>query len=268
MPELPEVNTIVLALNQQLAGDSVVGWNSRCEKLRKKLPDKKQADKIIDKRIQKIFRRAKSIFFEFKSDYYLHIHLGMTGFFVLAEQRKKYQKHEHLRLILKSGKILSFFDPRKFGVIEILDQLPEKVPEPFKNSLTVEHLIALCTRSNRPVKSLIMDQKKIAGLGNIYANEALFRAGINPKTPASDLSSEQIARMYSSILYVIDKAVKSGLKSLKPDYKINRNTAHFQIETLVYDQKGKLCPECKEEKIKKNTVGGRGTFYCPYCQPI
>ncbi|MGM0601139.1 MAG: Fpg/Nei family DNA glycosylase, partial [Candidatus Rifleibacteriota bacterium] len=241
MPELPEVNTIVLALDQQLAGDSVVGWNSRCEKLRKKLPDKKQADKIIDKRIRTIFRRAKSIFFEFTEGSYLHIHLGMTGFFVLSERRKKYEKHEHLRLTLKSGRILSFFDPRKFGVVEIIGELPKKVVEPFESSLTIKHFISLCRKSNRAIKNLIMDQKKIAGLGNIYANEALFNAKINPNSSASDLNLTQVRRLYKAMLLVIDKAVKAGQKSLMPDYKINRDTTHFEIETNVYGQKGEIC---------------------------
>jgi formamidopyrimidine-DNA glycosylase len=268
MPELPEVNTVVLALAHHFAGDEVIGWRPCCKKLRKELPDKMQTEKILGKTIKRIFRRAKSIYFEFTGKYYLHIHLGMTGFFALTKQIKKYEKHEHLRLILKSGKILSFFDPRKFGVIEILAQLPKEVPEPFATSLTFEHLAALCNKSNRSVKSLIMDQKKIAGLGNIYANEALFKAGIHPQTPASELGSKQIGKMYNSILQVIDQAIKSGLKSLKPDYKINRNTAHFEIETLVYGQTGELCPKCKADKIKKIIVGGRGTFYCPVCQPL
>ena len=267
MPELPEVNTVVAALDYHIAGDEVVSWKPSCKKLRKELPTEKQATGILKQKIKRIFRIAKSIFFEFTGKYYLHVHLGMTGFFALSEQRKKYEKHEHLRLILKSGKILSFFDPRKFGVIEIVDRLPEKVPEPFSKSLTLEYMTALCNKSNRPVKSLIMDQKKIAGLGNIYANEALFKAGVNPQTAASYLNSQQVARLYHSILLVIDKAIKSGLKSLKPDYKIDRNTAHFEIETLVYGQKGELCSKCKSAKIKKIIVGGRGTFYCPVCQP-
>ncbi len=266
MPELPEVNTLCLALNHQLKGDAIIAWQRFSPKLRKPLPDSSAARSLFKLPIVRVFRQAKSIFFDLATDRFLHIHLGMTGFFTLECETLGAEMHKHLQLQLKSGRCLSYHDSRRFGVIEIVESLPKKVPEPFSGDLTVEWLKKSCESTDRPVKCLIMDQKVIAGLGNIYANEALFRAGIRPDRPANSLASAQVKKLTHEIITVVENAVNAGIASLQPDFGVDSETTHFDIETLVYGLHGQNCPVCRRYQLQKMTLSGRSSFFCPGCQ--
>jgi formamidopyrimidine-DNA glycosylase len=266
MPELPEVNTLARALDHQLKGDSIISWQPLAPKLRKPLPDTQSAEVILEQPIRRVFRQAKSIFFEFATGHYLHVHLGMTGYFRLMNDNSDPDKHRHLVIELLSGRTLSYFDPRKFGVVEILHRLPDKVPEPFKDDLSIEYIRLACQKSRRAIKTMIMDQSIIAGLGNIYAGEALFKAGIMPDRPASELSKAEVTRLYNAMLEVIDSAVTAGLKSLLPNFYIDEETTHFEIDTSVYQKAGLLCCQCRKQSIEKIDIGGRSSFYCRNCQ--
>lgn len=268
MPELPEVNTLSAALNHHLCGDSFAAWQSHSTHLRKPIPDFKAAKTILNKPVQRVFRQAKSIFFDFGSKLFLHVHLGMTGYFELFGNKNAsaLNKHEHLRLELSSGRVLSYFDPRKFGLIELLTVLPLSAPEPFNASFALDYLQLVCSKSRRQIKTLIMDQKVVSGIGNIYANEALHLARIAPERISSQISNEELKRLRESIILVIGKAVASGLRSLEPEYRVNSTTTHFPIETNVYGRLGEYCATCKKTQILRVIVGGRSSFFCPICQ--
>lgn len=266
MPELPEVNTVTLALKHHLQGDKICEWQRLSPKLRRPLPDAHEVAGLLQQKIVKVFRQAKSIFFAFGNGQYLHFHLGMTGFFSLSEKNMAPVKHEHLRVFLESGRCLSFHDARRFGVVELLSALPKPVPEPLKNDLTLDCLKKILRKGKRPIKTTIMDQSLIAGVGNIYASEALFAARILPDRPSSSLTANEVKRLHQALLKVIGRSIESGLQSLLPNFTLDRHTAHFDIETLVYGQAGTTCPQCGKAIIENLCLAGRSSFFCPNCQ--
>lgn len=266
MPELPEVNTLVLALEKHLIGDSICEWQSYSPRLRRPVPACSVAEEIINQPIISIKRIAKSIYFDFGRSVYLHVHLGMTGSFLLQSTEAAKEKHEHLRIVLKSGKILSYIDPRRFGVIELVC-LPEKnVCEPTERSLTSSFLKKQCSGSEKSIKSLIMDQSVIAGIGNIYASESLLEAGILPFREAGSLSDAEHKKLAASIVKVIKRAVRAGAESLKPEYRIDSQTTHFEIDVKAYGREGQLCGKCHQGLIMNARIAGRSSFFCPICQ--
>ncbi len=266
MPELPEVNTLALALDHHFRGDTIVGWQIFCKKLRRPLPSQHQAKAVINKKIVRIFRRAKSIYFAIADGPFLHVHLGMTGYFKMYNASAGKGKHEHLHIRLKSEKILGFFDPRKFAVVELLSSIPVTVIEPVPNSMSVDYLKKICQKTTRPIKNLLMDQGKIAGIGNIYASESLFKSGILPDRPACSLSKTEVSKLYKEIISVIKASLKSGIASLQPDYEINEETTHFPIQTLVYGRHGQKCCRCPDGIIERMVLAGRSSFFCACCQ--
>lgn len=266
MPELPEVHTVAVALNHHLQGDKILDWQRLSPKLRRPLPGISEVKRLIQMPIVRVFRQAKSIFFDFGFNEYLHFHLGMTGYFKFMQKPRQKQKHEHLRIMLASGRVLAFIDSRRFGVVEVVRALPERVPEPFKNDLTLKYLKQICQNSNRQIKVLIMDQAMIAGVGNIYASESLFKAGIMPDRPAASLKQTELQKLYRAMLEVIGKSVDAGLKSLLPDFSLDHDTGHFDIETLVYGQEHSICSKCGKAEIENSRLSGRSSFFCPICQ--
>jgi formamidopyrimidine-DNA glycosylase len=266
MPELPEVNTVVLALDHHFRGDAIVQWRKLSPKLRRPVPDADLLQAFFGAKIEQVFRQAKSIYFSFAVPGFLHFHLGMTGFFTLDEKAEMHEKHCHLQIVMKSQRVLNFHDPRRFGVVELLEELPEKVPEPFLKQLSLPFLRRVVSHSSRPIKLLIMDQAIIAGVGNIYASEALFAAGIRPDRPADSLALSDITNLRRALCGVIKKSIESGQQSLRPNYPINAETAHFDIETRVYGRDGQLCPKCGKHTIEKIILGGRSSFFCGICQ--
>lgn len=270
MPELPEVNAVAQLLNQTVVDDEIADIQIYCEKLRYLLPTKQEFSAIINKKIRAVTRAGKIILFDCGGDQYLLAHLGMTGAFVLRAGNDEAQtklKHEHVKLSLSSGRCLSFVDPRKFGYL-IIDTKPEQLaPEPVKEQLSKVYLSKLCQATGRPIKLLILDQKNIAGLGNIYANEALFVAGIHPSRPALSLSKIEISRLHKAILKTIEKAMTKGLNRIRQRPLVDTETIHFPINPMVYGEDGQACKKCKA-LIKKIMLSGRGTFFCPYCQKL
>lgn len=266
MPELPEVNTLALALDHHLTGDMFVEWQQYTVKLRRPLPGEEKVELLLNRPVKSVQRVAKSIFVDFGISEFLHVHLGMTGAFVLQSATVPRQKHEHLRVRLKSGKALSYVDSRRFGVVEIVPFPDILVCEPFSNSLTVGYLREKCSGSKQSIKALIMDQSVIAGIGNIYASEALLEAGILPFREAASLSEVEHKKLVSAIFRVIKKAVKAGSDSLQPEFRIDFQTTHFDIEVNAYGREAELCGKCRRGLIMNARIGGRSSFYCPVCQ--
>jgi formamidopyrimidine-DNA glycosylase len=266
MPELPEVNTLAIALEKRLRGDGIAEWQRISPRLRQPIPDADAVQKLIGKRIIAVRRVAKSIYFDFGNTDFLRIHLGMTGYFLLSDKLPVDVKHAHLRILMVSGRILTFCDPRRFGAIEIVAFPGQKVVEPFAGELTANYLTAVCANRSCSIKSLLMDQQIIAGLGNIYASEALFKAGVRPDRAAGSLKPREIKTITRACIEVIDDALSAGINSLSQQPEINRDTTHFEIDTRVYDQQGTKCRQCRRDTIEMIRISGRSSYYCPACQ--
>ncbi len=267
MPELPEVQAVASAMNRLLAGDAIAGWLPFSRKLRRELPTAAAAAQLLGKPLLEVKRFAKSLYFDFGRKRFLHAHLGMTGHFVLAESQAGRLDHEHLRLELASGRILSFCDPRRFGVIEICSLPAKRVIEPFAGELTVEYLANFCSNSRRSIKSLIMDQSIIAGPGNIYASEALFLAGVRPDRQAENLSEDEVQAVVDGLIAAVGAAIASADEQMRCNGPaMNAETTHFPIITNVYGRAGDMCIRCGCAAIVCLKIAGRSSFFCPVCQ--
>ena len=265
MPELPEVNTLAAALTRRLCGDSIIAWQRLSPKLRRPIPDSTEAEELTGRKIVEIRRIAKNIFFDFAGNRLLKVHLGMTGYFCLTPEPVEL-KHAHLRLQLASGWFLTYCDPRRFGSIEITGWPDKTVTKPFYGELTPAYLATACKDRAGSIKALIMDQQIVAGLGNIYASEALFKAGIKPDRVAGSLKPAELKKLAVACIAVIDAAIRAGIASLGDRPEINRDTTHFAIETCVYDQQNQICQKCHKGRIAMVRISGRSSCFCPICQ--
>jgi len=273
MPELPEVETIAKQLNQVLKGKVI----KEIEVLREKSfkGDKK---KILGKKIRRARRRAKMVIVEFEgSDESLMIHLKMTGQ-LLYEKNFQFSKsnfqNKYTRVIIKLNKgALVFNDLRVFGWIKVMGkrelegEMGKFGIDVTDKEFTVGYLKKALGGSRRAIKLVLLDQKKMAGIGNIYASEILFCAGVIPKFEAQNLKQIQINKLYKCIKRIINKAIKYGGTTAGDDMYVNARgeAGRYQKHRLVYDRAGQSCLRCKT-KIKKIKLGGRGTYFCPRCQ--
>ncbi|MEM2933158.1 MAG: bifunctional DNA-formamidopyrimidine glycosylase/DNA-(apurinic or apyrimidinic site) lyase [Candidatus Pacearchaeota archaeon] len=259
MPELPEVETIKNYLEKFLLGKKIVGFRN----LNKKQV-KIKAKEIIGEKISNIERKGKILILTLTNNKKVYIHLKMTGQLIFQHELKPIK---FTRAIFQfSRAYLLFNDARKFGWIKFQSEEIKKLGiEPFNQAFNLQNLQKIFRASKRPIKRVLMDQKKIAGIGNIYANEALFLAKINPLKPASALTNEEIRELRNSILEVLKKALKYEGTSLRFYLKPDQTNGRYQEKFLVYQKEGENCYYC-HDKIKKIFLDGRSTFYCPSCQ--
>ncbi|MCX6762820.1 MAG: bifunctional DNA-formamidopyrimidine glycosylase/DNA-(apurinic or apyrimidinic site) lyase [Candidatus Moranbacteria bacterium] len=282
MPELPEVQTIIDDLNRKIKGDTIVGFWSDWEKT-VRMPVEKFEKEIKNKKILSASRIGKNIFINLSGGKTIYIHLKMTGHLLVKSKIQKLEQPDyfsdkvnqyiHHVFYLKSGRTLEFSDLRKFGkiILEDTDKV-KKISEikslgadAMSREFTFEKLDGILDKRKTVIKLLIMDQSKIAGIGNIYASEILHEAGILPTRPADKISQEERKKLYSAIKKTLEKGIKLRGTS-DSDY---RDTAgapgSFQKVLKVYRRAGKKCPKCGTiiERIK---LGQRGTFFCPVCQ--
>ncbi|HBB37379.1 MAG TPA: hypothetical protein DEB07_05840 [Candidatus Moranbacteria bacterium] len=286
MPELPEVQTIVDDLNQKIKGDTVIGFWSDWKKS-VKMPLDKFKKGIKDREILAAKRVGKNIFIDLSGGKTIYIHLKMTGHLLVkrktqSSKRKvkekdyfdeKVNQYIHHVFFLKSGRTLEFSDLRKFGKIILADT--DKIDEikeigslgvdAMSQGFTLNKLDEILDNRKTKIKMLLMDQSKIAGIGNIYVSEILFEAGILPSRPADTLSGEERRKLYNAIKKILKKATKLRGTS-DSDY---RDTAgapgKFQEVLKVYRRAGKRCSRC-DTIVLREKMGQRGTFFCPACQ--
>ena len=268
MPELPEVETTVRAINKfenQVLKRLVVHNRNLRWKVEKNIESKFKLQEI-----KKISRRAKYIIIYFK-DFSMMIHLGMSGKLRIQKTKDNYfKKHDHVELIFSNEKII-FNDPRRFGSLHYAKNYEEHSLikclgiEPLSKSFNKKYLKSLCVKSNLCIKKLIMDQKKIVGVGNIYACESLFIAKINPEKISNTLSINDCERLTKAIKKILLYAIKEGGTTLKDFYSADGSEGYFNLKLSVYGRNEKLCKKCKSE-IKKVNIGQRATFYCMNCQ--
>ena len=268
MPELPEVETTVRAINgfENSTLEKVVIHNRN---LRWKV-DKELETLVANKKIYKISRRAKYIII--KLDVYsLMLHLGMSGKLRIQNNKDNFfKKHDHVEFIFKDKKII-FNDVRRFGSLHITKNISEHPLisnlgiEPLSRNFNKDYLHAICANSKLNIKKLLMDQKKIVGVGNIYASESLFLASVNPLRPAMSLNISECDEIIKAIKKVLKKAIKMGGTTLKDFYSADGSEGYFKLKLNVYGLDNEPCKKCKHE-IKKIVVGQRSTFFCEICQ--
>lgn len=272
MPELPEVETVVAALRAHLPGKRVTGVAVRCEKLRRPIPVK-ALQNLADKTISEVRRRAKYLLIDLNDGPTLVIHLGMTGTLRLAANGESAGRHDHLDLQLDNGECLRFRDPRKFGLVMVvkpneqgeIKELGELAPEPLNKDFTADYFYHLSRKRTTPVKNFIMDQRRVVGVGNIYASETLFRARIRPTIAVGKLGKKRCRQLVNVIKEVLTEAIATGGTTISDFYGVDGSEGAFARELQVYGRTGKPCVAC-HQPIEKLTLGGRSTFYCPQCQ--
>lgn len=273
MPELPEVETVRRTLEQLVCQKKIqdvsVGWPKMI-----KQPDEVQQfqDALIGQVIEDIGRRGKFLII-YTTDYALVSHLRMEGRYGLFQPNEEIDKHTHVIFTFTDGTQLRYRDVRKFGTMHLFKKgeefeslpLSQLGPEPFSEEFTIERLKRMLSKTNRSIKTVLLDQKVVVGLGNIYVDEALFKAGIHPERSADSLSRKELQKLHHEIIHTLREAVDKGGSTVRSYVNSQGQIGMFQLELYVYGRKGEECKNCSTV-LERTVVGGRGTVFCPKCQ--
>lgn len=266
MPELPEVEVTRLRLERELAGKRVEGGEIRAPKLRLPIPPDLPA-LLAGVTVHAVTRRGKYLLFDCGKGT-LIVHLGMTGFLRVAPVGAPPGKHDHLELFFEGGRVLRFHDPRKFGTVVWTegDPLQHRLlagigPEPLAGGFNGEYLHRITRRRKVAIKQLIMNSSVVAGIGNIYANEALFRACIRPDRPACSLSVAETDRLVAMIREVLEESVEAGSTFRVAEETVSYHPLNFN----VYGRRRSTCLRCSCQ-LQESRLGNRSTVWCPRCQ--
>ena len=267
MPELPEVETVLRTIAPHVVGRRVLGVEVSERRLRQPIPSGFESE-LHGEQIVGARRRAMYLIFELGSGRTWVVHLGMSGRLVVGNPPEGLD-HVHVRIRLERGVSLYFRDPRRFGLMRIDASEPELGvlgPEPLGQAFAAEYLWEQIRRHRRvAIKSLLMDQRVVVGVGNIYANEALFEAGVRPARRAGRLRRTGVDRLVARVRSVLLRAIEHRGSSLLDYRDADGNVGEFQNGLGVYDRAGDPCRACGTA-IRRTLVGGRGTFWCPACQ--
>ena len=269
MPELPEVETTRRGLAPHLIGRKVVALDIRQPRLRWPIP-RTLRTKLPGQRIDDIERRAKYLLVHTKAGSAL-LHLGMSGSLRVLPASTPVGAHDHVDWKLDSGRVLRFTDPRRFGsqlwqpLGKVHPLLADLGPEPLGEDFDGDHLWQRSRRRSAAVKVFLMDQAIVVGVGNIYASEALFAAGVHPKRAAGSISRERYARIATEIKRILNYAITRGGTTLRDFINPDSEPGYFEQELFVYGREGQPCKVCGTP-IRAITLGQRTTFYCPRCQ--
>lgn len=270
MPELPEVEITRQGILPYVKGKKVTRIIVRNRRLRWPLPHSLNKE-LPEQIITDVQRRAKYLLFTAGTGTML-IHLGMSGSLSIVSNKVPAKKHDHMDIYFNNRKILRFNDPRRFGSVLWTRRPPEQHrllkflgPEPLSEAFHAEYLYRLSRKRKVAIKNLIMNSRVVVGVGNIYASEALFLAGINPKRTAAAISMARCGRLVGAIQSVLESALKSGGSTLKNFVAPNGQAGYFQHHFQVYGKAGQPCVQCGEP-IKQVTIGQRSTCYCTHCQ--
>jgi formamidopyrimidine-DNA glycosylase len=269
MPELPEVETIARGVDERLRGDRIENtWFSEKPEPFKS-PPAFMAKKLPRRRIDRVYRVGKHIVFDLQ-DFQWIVHLGMTGRLLVAEPETPIPMHTHGILYLASGRELRFVDPRRFGRLQLHGPISHKTTgftgtgrEPL--NISKDEFAALFRNRRTSIKAALLNQKLLHGVGNIYADESLFRAGIRPRRMASRLKRAELDRLHQALQSVLREAISLGGSSVSDYVDAAGAEGFFQLEHRVYLRTGQPCLVCASP-IRRLIVGGRGTHYCPLCQ--
>jgi len=273
MPELPEVEHVVRALRPVVVGRRILAAELNLKRISPEISRPAFARQLKDLRINAVGRRGKYILFELDSGALLTTHLRMTGKFVSLRTDDELPPYAHVVFYLDDDHRLVFCDMRQFGRMRIVSnsrKLPKELlalaPEPLSDEFTEEYFFQTLRKSRRTLKTLLLDQTRVLGLGNIYAVEALFLAGIHPLKQAHTLSKPRARKLYQAIKTILQEAIDSG-STLRIDLSDGESSYIGSSERFwrVYEREGEPCVKCGT-KIRRIAHGGRSTYFCPRCQ--
>lgn len=285
MPELPEVETVMRGLRVRLEGRRLVKVTQRRPNLRFPFPEN-FADRLTGRRVESLSRRAKYILMQLDDGQVLLCHLGMSGRMIIlqADELKKdatpWAAHDHVIFETDQGDEVRFNDARRFGVMDLIDgdKLEEHKllaglgPEPLGNAFNGPELARRLEGKRSPIKAALLDQKVVAGLGNIYVCEALYIAGLSPKRQAYTVQGQRAEKLVAAVRDVLGRAIEAGGSSLRDYVQADGELGYFQHDWAVYGREGEACRRCGETEsdppvlIRRIVQSNRSTFYCTGCQ--
>lgn len=277
MPELPEVETIARGLAKRVTGDRVesVWLGQKKETLKSPAPE--IAATLEQSRIATIRRMGKHIVFDLETNHAARaarpaqakaqwiVHLGMTGRLQVCEPQAEIEKHTHAILKLASGRELRFVDPRRFGRLSVAKAGDFNAGGIEPLEIDLERFVGLFRARKTPIKSALLNQKLLRGVGNIYADESLFRSGIRPRRRAAAIHREQLGKLFVAVQEVLKEAIALGGSSISDYVDPDGKEGFFQLQHRVYGREGEPCLKCKTP-IKRVVIAGRSSHYCPKCQ--
>src|SRR5258707_5679196 len=269
MPELPEVETIANGLQKRVCGDRIesVWLGSKPEPLKSSAAEIARA--LEGARVEQVRRVGKHIVFDLQGEESAErrqwiVHLGMTGKMLVTTAETELAKHTHLVARLASGRELRFVDPRRFGRLEVRGgSFRGRGVEPLQ--ISHDDFARLFHRRAAPIKALLLNQTLLHGVGNIYADESLFRAGVRPRRRSNSLTRAELKKLHAAVREVLKEAIAAGGSSVSDYVDADCEAGFFQLQHRAYGREGRPCLVCKT-RIKKIIVAGRGTHYCPKCQ--
>jgi len=273
MPELPEVESLRLALRPLLVNRLLEAVEVRQENLRYPVDGRRLQQALPGRRIIRLRRRGKYLLFDLDDGPTLLVHLGMSGRLELVPAERPFARHDHVVFGLQKGLQLRFNDARRFGVIEVVPAggesrhrlLAHLGVEPLAKEFSAAYLRALARGRRCPVKTFIMDARHVVGVGNIYACEALFMAGIHPGRAAGRISQARWQELAAAVRRVLRAAIRKGGTTLRDYLNIAGEPGGYRRRLRVYGRQDEPCRRCRRP-IKRTVLSGRGTFYCPGCQ--
>lgn len=270
MPELPEVETVRRGLARCMTGRRIMRAELRRPDLRRPFPPG-LAERLNGARIGALTRRGKYILAELDDSGLLLLHLGMSGRITAGAADVPPEPHDHVVLTLDDGTVVRFNDPRRFGLLDYIARGQEDAhpllaglgPEPLEPGFDAGYLNRVLARKMTPIKAALLDQRIVAGLGNIYVCEALYRAGISPRRLAASVVGARAERLAGAIHNVLTEAIEAGGSSLRDYVQANGELGYFQHRWAVYGREGQPCPDCNcAEGVRRITQAGRSTFFC------
>jgi formamidopyrimidine-DNA glycosylase len=270
MPELPEVETVRRGLALKMSGRQIVRAELRRPDLRRPFPPE-LAERLGGAQIGALRRRGKYILIELDADGLLLLHLGMSGRITAGDAAQPDLRHDHVVLTLDDGTVVRFNDARRFGTLDYLrrseaDRHPLLAglgPEPLEAGFDGAYLAHKLAGKMTPIKAALLDQRIVAGLGNIYVCEALYRARLSPRRLAGTIGRGRAERLVAAIRAVLDEAIEAGGSSLRNYVQANGELGYFQHRWAVYGHEGEPCPGCTcAEGVRRITQSGRSTFFC------
>lgn len=272
MPELPEVETVCRSLANKINGKTIQNVTLNRTKLRFPIP-LHFAENINNQRVVDVIRRAKYGLIFLSNEQVIVFHLGMSGRFRYQPLNSvSYEKHDHVLFHFNDG-VLAFNDARRFGLLDVIPQQAldgssyfiKMAPDPFEPTFTYQSFFKSLTKRNITIKQALLDQTIIAGVGNIYACEALFLSKIHPQTICANLTLSQAQILFSNVQKILTKAIQAGGSTLRDHQDVQGKSGYFQFNFQVYQQANKPCVICKTP-IENLKISGRSTFFCPKCQ--
>lgn len=270
VPELPEVETIARGLARRITGDVIesIWLGSKPEPLKSPAAEIEAA--LVSKKIADVRRSGKHIVFDLTSAEQAAsptaqwiVHLGMTGRLLVCSPETELAKHTHAVLRLASGRELRFVDPRRFGRLAVIERFAPPGAEPL--SISPADFARLFRGRKAPIKSALLNQKLLSGVGNIYADEALYRAGVGPRRRAASLTADELRLLHKGLKQVLQEAIRLGGSSISDYVDSDGQEGFFQLRHRVYGREGQACRKCGTP-IKRVVIAGRSSHYCPKCQ--